>query len=180
MPNSPSAKEVSPQELPSHQVQEIYGRFGRDLWAFLLGVLKDRNAAEDALQQTFQRLAEFGQTARSDTVRGWLFQVAFREAMLIRRRQDRDGRHYEGWWLAIGRNRSQAAPDEQLISKEQQSRLGRAVEQLPEEQRIVVERRIHHHETFAEISARLDVPLGTVLTRMRIAMQSLRKALYED
>jgi DNA-directed RNA polymerase specialized sigma24 family protein len=55
-----------------------------------------------------------------------------------------------------------------------------AIGQLPQEQRIVVERRIHHHETFAQIAEQLDVPLGTVLTRMRIATQSLRKSLHED
>lgn len=180
MPNSPPAEEVSPQKLSSQQVNEIYGHFGQDVWAFLLGVLKDRNAADDALQQTFQRVAECGATASSETLRGWLFQVAFREALLIRRKLDLDGRHRHGWWLAIGRSRNQSSPDEHLVTKEQRECLRLAVEQLPEEQRLVVERRIHHHETFAQIAEQFDLPLGTVLTRMRIATQTLRKTLHED
>lgn len=180
MPNSPPAEDASPQTLPVQKVQEIYRQYGRDVKAFLLGVLKDRESAEDALQQTFQRVAESGGTARSETLRGWLFQVAYREAMLMRRKRQRADRQHRAWWLMIGRGREQAAPDEGLATREEVERLRQAVEQLPPEQRIVVERRIQCQETFAQIAAQLGLPLGTVLTRMRIATQSLRKTLHEE
>lgn len=180
MPNSPPAEEVSPQHLSSQQVEEIHRQFGQDLWAFLLGVLKDQNAADDALQQTLQRVSEFGAAARTETMRGWLFQVAFREAMLIRRREQRDSRHQTAWWLAVGRTREQALPDKELMTQEEIARLRLAVASLPPEQRIVVECRIQQQQTFAQIAESLKIPLGTVLTRMRNATQSLRKTLHEQ
>lgn len=179
MPTSPAMNGALPHHLSSQQVQEIHARFGHDLFAFLLGVLKDRNAADDALQQTFQRVAERGGSVQPDTLRGWLFQVAFHEAMLIRRKESRDDRHMTAWWLEIGRNRDQPAPDHRLVTQEETERVRQALARLPDEQRIIVERRIHHQETFAQIAERLNLPLGTVLTRMRLATQALRKWLHD-
>jgi RNA polymerase sigma-70 factor (ECF subfamily) len=43
----------------------------------------------------------------------------------------------------------------------------------------VVEARIQHGQTFAAIAAELGLPLGTVLTRMRLALAKLRRSLAE-
>jgi RNA polymerase sigma-70 factor (ECF subfamily) len=55
-----------------------------------------------------------------------------------------------------------------------------AVNRLPAEQRFVVERRIDSDQTFAEIAAELNVPLGTVLTRMRLALAKLKLVLEPE
>jgi RNA polymerase sigma-70 factor (ECF subfamily) len=86
-PTSPvAATGGSTKRLSAQEVADLYQRYGREMRAFLAGVLRRTDLAEDALQQTFQRAAESGGAAARETIRGWLFQVAYREALLIRRR----------------------------------------------------------------------------------------------
>jgi RNA polymerase sigma-70 factor (ECF subfamily) len=59
-------------------------------------------------------------------------------------------------------------------------RVTRSLSVLSPEQRQVVERRVWGGKTFAEIAAELDAPIGTVLTRMRLALCKLSKALHDD
>ncbi|MCA9247413.1 MAG: hypothetical protein KDA42_09870, partial [Planctomycetales bacterium] len=52
--------------------------------------------------------------------------------------------------------------------------------ELPSEQREVVRMRIYEEKKFAEIAAELELPLGTVLTRMRLALKKLEAALGQE
>jgi RNA polymerase sigma-70 factor (ECF subfamily) len=111
------------------------------------------------------------------SLRSWLFQVAYREAMAIRRRQGVEARSLEKvFWSS---RRQLELPDEEVIRREAVTRVRAAVERLPPEQQAVVKLRIHEELTFAEIAAKLNVPLGTVLTRMRSALHKLHQALHE-
>ena len=62
-----------------------------------------------------------------------------------------------------------------LGRKEEVARLRDLMQQLPAEQQFVVRQRIQEEKTFAVIADELQVPLGTVLTRMRLAIQKLQK-----
>ena len=53
-----------------------------------MGVVRDPEVADDVLQGTFRTAIERGHTARTETFKGWLFQVAFREALTVRRRRE--------------------------------------------------------------------------------------------
>jgi len=55
-----------------------------------------------------------------------------------------------------------------------------ALQSLPEEQRRIVKMRIYEEKTFAAIAAELDLPLGTVLGRMRSARQRLAQKLQAE
>lgn len=165
--------------LSADQVRELYSDHGRDLLSFLTGVLRDLDAAQDVCQATFQRLIESGHDARAETIRGWLFKVAFHEAMAYRRQQSRRDQ-----WLQqkqTNQNGEPPEPDGPLISPlnllvraEEIAKLKELLQELPAEQQFVVRQRIHEEKTFAAIAAELQVPLGTVLTRMRLAIQKLR------
>ncbi len=181
-PTEAAAPEHESQVLTPEQVEKIHVQHSRDLLAFLIGVLRDHELAQDALQQTFQKVAESGGSAREDTLRGWLFQVAYREAMQLRRRQQQDARHLRAF-AAMASPEERLATDEfvrdELVTEEEIERLRRAIETLPLGQRQVVQRRIQNEETFAEIAASMNIPLGTALTRMRTAIEKLRKQLNE-
>lgn len=167
----------SGQRLSTDTVQGLYDIHGRDVLTFLVGVLRNADAAQDVCQITFQRLLEVGHEANPETVRGWLFKVAFNEAMAYRRRQNRD----ESW------QRKQAEFGQEsitldlslqtLVKTEEIEKLRRLLQQLPAEQQLVVQRRIHDDKTFATIAEELNVPLGTVLTRMRLALEKLQRWL---
>lgn len=160
--------------LSGPEVERLYVEFAPELLAFLTGVTRDREMAQEALQCTFQRVLEAGHTARAETIRGWLFRVAFHEAMGLRRKRQ-GAAHVVERFVGSGLTRQAETPVDPLVQAETVARLREALQKLPAEQRDVVERRLHHEQTFAEIAEELHLPLGTVLTRMRLAMQRLQR-----
>ena len=171
-----SGKLVSPERLSAEAVRALYEVHGRDLLTFLIGVLRDPESAWDVSQITFQRLLEVGHLARNETVRGWLFKVAFHEAMAFRRKQSRGERLQRAVMDRLDEEQGEFETAVQsLVRKEEVARLRDLMQQLPAEQQFVVRQRIQEEKTFAVIADELQVPLGTVLTRMRLAIQKLQK-----
>ncbi|HET6425258.1 MAG TPA: RNA polymerase sigma factor [Planctomycetaceae bacterium] len=168
----------SAERLAPELVRELYHQHAAEMLAFLQGVLRDGDRAREALQNTFQRMLESGHTARLDSIRGWLFRVAFNEAMALRRRQSARDRTLQRFVSTQPPTEIETQlPETEIIRAEDVARLKEALKQLPADQREVVERRMHRDVTFAQIAADLKVPLGTVLTRMRLALQKLQKTL---
>lgn len=153
-------------------VAALYLEHGEELRAFLIGVLKDHDLANEALQATFIKAMEHGHTARHETRKSWLFRVAFHEALAIKRR----GKSYEKNLRKMAWSRPASedhAPDDRLCRWETVMNVRQALEKLPENQRQIVHLRIYEEKTFAEIAEALNLPLGTVLTRMRLALKKL-------
>lgn len=169
--------------LNPDEVAQIYRELGAEISAFLTGLLRSSELAAEALQTTFQRLLESGKEARSETLRGWLFKVAYHEAMALRRRQGIDQRatvKVQEQQSVRQRLQNTSPQVSRMIAEEDVVRLKEGLSALPPEQRWVVERRIYHDETFAMIAEQLGVPLGTVLTRMRLALQKLQRNLSRE
>src|SRR3954469_24386023 len=64
----------------------LFERHETPLYYFLLGMLRDTHQAEDALQETFVRALERLDGVDPDHLRGWLFTVAYHQALLLKRR----------------------------------------------------------------------------------------------
>ncbi|MDB4614770.1 hypothetical protein OAH18_03665, partial [bacterium] len=75
------------ERFGSDAVERLYDQYSTELNAFLLGVLRDGDLVAEAFQATFVKAIESGHTAKTETIKGWLFKVAFNEAMTIRRKQ---------------------------------------------------------------------------------------------
>ena len=69
------------------------------------------------------------------------------------------------------------SPEQVAISSEDAQQVRAALEKLPDEQRLLVDLAYYEGLTHSEIAARTGVPLGTVKTRIRSAMMTLRGAL---
>src|SRR5262245_8528932 len=67
-------------------LETLFERYEGPLFQFLIGMLRDHHLAEDALQETFVRALERLDDVDPAHLRGWLFTVAYHQAMLIRRR----------------------------------------------------------------------------------------------
>ena len=159
-------------------VAALYEEYGGELRAFLTGVLRDSDLAGEALQATFAKVIERGHTARKDSLKGWLFRVSYHEAMAIRRRQQLQKKSQRR--LAWNFEQSGPSPEETVVRWEQVERVRAAVNNLPPEQRQVVHLRIYDEKTFAVIADELGLPLGTVLTRMRLALRKLARTFDAD
>jgi RNA polymerase sigma factor (sigma-70 family) len=166
------------QRLDSDTVAALYAEHASHLKPFLIGLLRDGGLAEEALQSTFQKTLLKGGEVDARRWKAWLFQVAYREAMAIRRRQQIDARAMQQ--IARTRPRFGLPVTDESIAAEQRDRLQRAIEGLPVDQQTVVLYRIQHELTFQQIADKLGIPLGTVLTRMRLALRRLRKAIRDS
>jgi RNA polymerase sigma-70 factor (ECF subfamily) len=170
--------EEETQLLSAEEVAQLYQEHGENLQRFLQGVLRDHTLAADCLQVTFAKLLQKGGQTRPESRKGWLFAVAYQEAMLARRKgatSDRILRQVAWQPLPAAEN-----PEAGLLQAESAQRVQQALAELPPEQRQVVRLRIYENKTFAEIAAELKIPLGTALGRMRGALLKLKRILAES
>ncbi len=147
----------------------------RALRAFLKGVLRDDNLAEDACQLTVLKALNSPTAPKPETVRGWLFQVGLNVARDMKRDAAREKKSRQ---VVADLHAARLQPDDgiaKLVTEEERQRVKQALSQLNDDYREVVIRRIQHGETFAEIAEQLNRPLGTVLTWMRRALNELRE-----
>lgn len=164
-------------------IASLYERHGDELQQFLTGVLRNADLAAEALQNTFAKAVESGHRAREESLKGWLFQVGFREALLLRRRsrtQERSLREMARTDERAKATNEFGSPGDRLFKKEMTEQIRQALEELPADQRQVVQMRIYEEKTFATIAEELSTPLGTVLTRMRLALNRLSRTLQRD
>ncbi len=160
----------------------LYDRYSGMLYAMLLRILRDTGAAEEVLQDLFLQL--WRGAARFDGSRGsmaaWLLVIGRNRALSRLRGKERrefvpDGD--DGFSMetvpASGNLEDEAARTELM------DRLRGAMAALPPEQREAVELAYFEGMTQTEIAARTGSPLGTVKSRVRAAMQTL-KQLFDD
>lgn len=191
--SGPKRATGSEGDIPVHvrATEALYREHGSDLEAFLIGVLRDRHQASEVVQVVFRKALEFLAELETEkngaadellskwqSPRGWLFRVGWNEAMLVRRVQTRHQNLLQkAVWNRDLKQQESTAPDSGLVQGETVEAVRKAIGELPENQQIVVRSRIYEDKTFAVIAEELGLPLGTVLTRMRLAMQKLERAL---
>lgn len=156
-------------------VTALYAAHATELRAFLIGVLRDVDLAHEALQATFGKVVELGHTARNESLKGWLFRVAFHEALAQRRRRSVEQRSFVK--LKDLLRSGPETPVERLERDETARQVRLALGRLSPEQKIIVHKKLYEEKTFAVIARELNLPLGTVLTRMRAALRNLRSDL---
>ena len=166
-------------------VEEACVRWQTDLTAFLAGVLKNRHLAEDAFQKMAIRAIEAAESARQETLRGWLFRIALNEARQIQRERQRDTLHYGRLAEQWSSNSTGLVAESGLLSDDIIQAVQKSLKTLPGEQQNVIRRRIYYGQTFAEIAEEMNLPLGTVLTWMRRGLLKLiedagLKSLVDD
>jgi RNA polymerase sigma-70 factor (ECF subfamily) len=163
------------KKLDPGVVAALFLEHAEELKRFLIGILRDHNTAADVLQLTFTKAIERGHTAREETLKGWLFRVAYNEAIVVKRKQGVQSRAVQA--LGSAGEKPSTAPESRMVRWEDVDRVRQAIAALPREQAEVVRMRMYDEKKFIEIAEELRLPLGTVLTRMQAALKKLRKAL---
>ena len=170
--------ENQPKPLDRNQAESIFEQFRTDLERFLLGLCGDQNVADDVLQTTFAKLIEKGQAVNAESMRSWLFRVAHNDAMLVARKRGVERRALEQISrYTKTRSNPVESPDGKLEQEEQNRKVRAALNKLPEVQQQIVKLRIFENRKFAEIAEQLELPLGTVLSRMHAAIKKLNNML---
>ena len=151
----------------------LYHRFARPLYGLALRMLRDRSRAEDAVQETFASIWRSAASYRPERGPGapWLYAVA-RNAIVDRARA-RGEQTFAEPPEAVSPD---AGPDERAESATLVAR-ARAVDDLPEHEREVLELAYWGGLSQSEIAKFLDIPLGTVKTRTRSGLARLADLL---
>ena len=155
----------------------LYDRLGGLAYGLAKRVVRDSGLAEEAVQEAF--LAVWRSAARFDEVRGsargWVLMLVHRRAVdLVRREALRPDLPLE----AAPESGGASAAEEAHVRAEQR-RVRTALEALPPAQRRVLELAYYGGNSQSEIARLLDVPLGTIKSRMFAGLSTLRDLLLE-
>jgi RNA polymerase sigma-70 factor, ECF subfamily len=166
---------------------ELVHRYERELYSYLRRYLGDAEMAEDAFQAAFLQVhLKCGQYEAGRAVRPWLYTIATNQAIDAQRRSrrhrmvslDRSGPK-EG--EDVGRlldllTSKEPIPTAQLSAAERSQWLHAAVEQLPESLQDVIRLVYFQEMKYREAAEVLDIPVGTVKSRMHAAVAKLNEA----
>jgi len=158
-----------------HAFLTLYDRYASKVYALTLRIVRDPMLAEEATQDTFLKLWSRARLflAERGSLLIWLLTIARRTALDHLRLEARrptlsTGEDPEKLWLVI--------PDSSTIPEESRWRsMHLAVQSLSEEYRLVLELAYYQGLSQSEIAETLNWPLGTVKTRLRAAMEQLRR-----
>lgn len=154
-------------------MEAVFRRYSGPVYSVAFRVLRDSGQAEDVLQEVFLQLwrkpAAFVQNRGS--LGAWLVVIARNRAIdVLRRRKPSDS--VEDVVLASPVNVADEAERNTVMQK-----VRGVIANLPEEQRKTLQLAYFEGLSHTEIASRTGDPLGTVKTRIRQALITLRKAL---
>ena len=182
--------EPAPQELSQDDRDRLFAEQAipliDQLFGAALGMTRNRADAEDLVQETFMKAyTKFHQYQQGTNIKAWLYRILTNTYITHYRKAQRSpkrsgGEEVEDWQLAAA-----ASHDEKgLVSAEAEaldnipsSQLRTALESLSEDQRVVVLLSDVEGFAYKEIADMLDIPIGTVMSRLHRGRKNLREGL---
>jgi RNA polymerase sigma-70 factor (ECF subfamily) len=162
----------------------LYDRWSERVHTLAFWILKDADDAEDVVEETFWQIWRTADKYHGGRSAGstWIMMIARSRALdrLRARKRRADWTAAPGTVNALQGQVGHAPsepPGSQVEMADQQARLVSALADLPAEQRNALELAYFEGLSHAEIAERTAQPLGTVKTRIRLAMQKLRQGL---
>ena len=167
-------------------------RYQRELYGYLARYLGDSSLADDVFQNTFLQLyTKLGMYTAGRPVRPWLYTIATHQAIDALRR---GGRHQA---ISLDQEREdqltadlpqlmtvlqsrEAGPLDQVQGEERRQLVRSSVDQLPEFLRSVVILAYYQGLKYRDIADILDIPVGTVKSRLHTALLRLQEAWAES
>jgi RNA polymerase sigma-70 factor (ECF subfamily) len=171
---------------------EVFGplvkRYERELFGYLRRYLGEDGLAEDVFQNTFLRLYEkIDKYEPGRPVRPWIYAIATHQAIDALRRAGRQptisldqNNHLEAVVDDPGALASLLAakgpdPLEQMDLRERQQLVRRSIDKLPDHLKLVVLLSYYQGLKYKEIAEVLEVPVGTVKSRLHFALRRLHE-----
>ncbi|MGD8325729.1 MAG: sigma-70 family RNA polymerase sigma factor [Sphingomonadales bacterium] len=156
----------------------LYRHFAPKLKAFALKQGLSAGVAEEIAQETmiqlWRKAASFDENKAS--VSTWLFTILRNKRIDYLRREARPDLDHDEWRLMA---EAPEQPDEHAEQAQDKSQIASMLKSLPEEQKQVLHLAYFKELTHAEIAEELDLPLGTVKSRIRLALGRMRVLVKE-
>jgi RNA polymerase sigma-70 factor (ECF subfamily) len=167
---------------------DLVARYTQELYGFLCRFVADNAAAEDLIQETFVQVHLAGNSFdRGRSFRPWLYAIAANKARDHLRSRGRR-QHYS--LDATGSAEDGPAPSQrieaadsslpdQLDADERKAAVRELVSRMPEHLRLILTLGYFQQLPYAEIATILDIPVGTVKSRLHSAVNSFAKLWQE-
>lgn len=163
-------------------LSELYDRYARLVYSLAFKAIGNQQLAEEVVQEVFLQVWKNAGSYRAERakVTTWLASITrYRSIDTWRRRNSRPESNLQVWSDHIestGRTDLEHKVEQRLWVE----RIRVALDDLPKEQRRVLALSYFRGYTHREIAEATGIPLGTVKTRIRLAMQKLRRAFREE
>ena len=165
-------------------LEALYDRYSRIVYSLVLAIVKQEEDAQDVIQELFLNIWE--KASLFDPSKGsaytWLITLARNRAIdRIRSRQHQSQQRIDRQ-IDIDTlfSLSDQSPIEGVISGERASLVKKAMAELQENERELITMAYFGGYSQSEISEKLNLPLGTVKTRMRQGMKKLYSTLIKE
>ncbi len=163
-------------------LRELYERYKRLVYGFALRSLGDREAAEEVALDVFTQV--WRNAARYSRARAkfgtWIMSICRHRSIDAYRRGAARPHHRSVGWDDLPPEAfpvDEETPEVSFVSGETRRRVRQAVGELPQEQAQALSLAFFQGMTHQEIAASLGQPLGTVKTRIRLALAKLARLL---
>lgn len=167
-----------------YAIEKLYERYHRYAYSLAYHILHDPVAAEDIVQDAFLSIWRKASSyqVQHGSVHSWL------QAIVHHRSIDkvRAAVHRDHQWTPLQLDNEQDPPGEQpdvwdqAWQSEQHRIISAVLDQIPVEQRMVIELAYFGGYTHVEISKQCHIPLGTVKGRIRLGLQKMKTLLAEQ
>lgn len=165
---------------PGDLLAELFCSCQDELVGTLFYLLGNSEDAKDSVQEAFLKCwKQRDQFHRIQNPRAWIFRVAVNTAKDLRRNAWRRRTQPMDEEIQM-MTANQPGPAKAAEQEEHVLRLRQAIFDLPEEEKKIFLLRQNGDLTYEQIAEALEVPLGTVKTRMRIALRKLRSVFGEE
>jgi RNA polymerase sigma-70 factor, ECF subfamily len=170
----------------SHEgaLAQLYDRYNRLVFSLALAIVHDRATAEEITLDVFMRIWQKAGLYRADKskVSTWLTHITRNHAIdVLRRWAVRPEQQSAEWDDDIARSsNADHSPAEVTEESMRGERIRAALARLPSDQRQALFLAYFEGYSQSQIAETLRQPLGTIKTRMRLALHKLREFLHEE
>lgn len=155
----------------------FFDRFGGPLLGYLTGMVGNRAAAEDLLQETVIRIhRNIGRYRERGAFRSWVYRIATNGALSELRRSRFAAESLDGSALQVP-DPGAEDPLERMETEERMAATRRGLDALSDDSRAVLLLRVREEMPIAEIARTLSIPEGTVKSRIHYGVRKLRALL---
>ena len=185
---------ASRSSVPAPPDQDLTERFERDvlpllpsLYGAALRMTRNPSEAEDLLQDTALRAYRgFATFEEGTNLKAWLYRILTNSFINTYRKRQREPQTVDGpddvdeWFLfdRLGGRSAERSAEEDVLERIPDADVKAALELIPENFRIAVLLADVEGFSYREIAEIMDVPIGTVMSRLHRGRKALERALY--
>ena len=158
-----------------------------NLYGAALRMTRNPQDAEDLVQEAYLRAYRgFASFQEGTNLRAWMYRILTNTFINSYRKRQREPvtiqeDEIEDWYLydKLGASGAEASAESEVLEKIPDEDVQRALEDLPEQFRMAVLLADVEGFSYKEIAEILDIPIGTVMSRLHRGRKALQKALWE-